>query len=302
MARGGRRKVSIYDQRDRANQKWVKSVCKAITPSKRTQRAFVKAMLSSTSSSSARKKQSYEQPIVKQKYNPEPVSWENAKPSNKQLAGCIAAGAVCTYPVFASGAFDGSAAGFVLLPFFFGIPFLVAFLVTVNYNKTEYRVSLDEAKGAETVENEDEAVQEVILNAQNEIDKQNASIFMWQFKDSLSIMQKTADPSTFFSRFDFALERLDDMIELKEKGFSFDGDLYGMREQTKDEDNLADTVNCLIDNSYKKQLQKLSTLKTERGKANSNQRWYASFEPFFDRMPMRSRTYLDLKLEELKEV
>lgn len=299
MARGGRRKVWICDQRDRANQKWVKSVCKAVTPSKRTQRAFVKAMLSS---SSVRKNQSYEQPIVKQKYKPEPVSWENAKPSNKQLAGCIAAGAVCTYPVFASGAFDGSAAGFVLLPFFFGIPFLVAFLVTVNYNKTEYRVSLDEAKGAETVENEDEAVQEVILNAQNEIDKQNASIFMGQFKDSLSIMQKTADPSTFFSRFDFALERLDDMIELKEKGFSFDGDLYGMREQTKDEDNLADTVNCLIDNSYKKQLQKLSTLKTERGKANSNQRWYASFEPFFDRMPMRSRTYLDLKLEELKEV
>lgn len=299
MARGGRRKVSIYDHRDRANQKWVKSVCKAVTPSKRTQRAFVKAMLSS---SSARKKQSYEQPIVKQKYGSEPVTWENVKPSNKQLAGCIAVGAVCTYPVFASGAFDGSAAGFALLPFFFGIPFLVSLLVIVNYNKTEYRVSLDKAKRVETVENEDEAVQEVIRDAQNEIDKQNASIFMGQFKDSLSIMQKTADPSTFFSRFDFALERLDDMIELKEKGFSFAGDLYGMREQAKDEDNLADTVNCLIDNSYKKQLQKLSTLKTEHGKANSNQRWYASFEPFFDRMPMRSRTYLDLKLEELKEM
>lgn len=302
MARGGRRKVSIYDQRDRANQKWVKSVCKAVTPSKRTQRAFVKAMLSSTSSSSAGKKQSYEQPIVNQKYKPEPVSWENAKPSNKQLAGCIAVGAICTYPVFASGAFDGSAAGFALLPFFFGIPFLVSLLVILNYNKTEYRVSLDKEKRVETVENEDEAVQEVIRDAQNEIDKQNASIFMGQFKDSLSIMQKTADPSTFFSRFDFVLERMDDMIELKEKGFSFAGDLYGMREQAKDEDNFADTVNCLIDNSYKKQLQKLSTLKTERGKANSNQKWYASFEPFFDRMPMRSRTYLDLKLEELKEV
>lgn len=299
MARGGRRKVWICDQRDRANQKWVKSVCKAVTPSKRTQRAFVKAMLSS---SSARKKQSYEQPIVNQKCRSEPVTWENVKPSNKQLAGCIAVGAVCTYPVFASGAFDGSAAGFALLPFFFGIPFLVSLLVILNYNKTEYRVSLDKEKRVETVENEDEAVQEVIRDAQNEIDKQNASIFMGQFKDSLSIMQKTADPSTFFSRFDFVLERMDDMIELKEKGFSFAGDLYGMREQAKDEDNFADTVNCLIDNSYKKQLQKLSTLKTERGKANSNQKWYASFEPFFDRMPMRSRTYLDLKLEELKEV
>lgn len=242
MARGGRRKVWICDQRDRANQKWVKSVCKAVTPSKRTQRPFVKAMLSS---SSARKKQSYEQPIVNQKCRSEPVTWENVKPSNKQLAGCIAVGAVCTYPVFASGAFDGSAAGFALLPFFFGIPFLVSLLVILNYNKTEYRVSLDKEKRVETVENEDEAVQEVIRDAQNEIDKQNASIFMGQFKDSLSIMQKTADPSTFFSRFDFVLERLDDMIELKEKGFSFAGDLYGMREQAKDEDNFADTVNCL---------------------------------------------------------
>ena len=202
MARGGRRKVWICDQQARENQKWVKKVCKAITPSKRTQRAFVKAMLSS---SSGRKKQSYAQPIVKQKYKQEPVSWGNVKPSNKQLAGCIVVGAVCTYPVFASGAFDRSAAGFVLLPFFFGIPFLISLLFIVNYNKTEYRASLDDAKRVETVENEDEAVQDIIQDTQNEIDKQNASIFMGQFKDSLSIMQKTADPSTFFSRFDLRL-------------------------------------------------------------------------------------------------
>lgn len=294
MARGGRRKVSIYDQRDRANKKWVKSVCKAVTPSKRTQRALAKAMFSS---SSARKNQSYAQ-----RYKPEPISWENVKPNNKQFAGCIAVGAVCSYPVFASGAFDGSGAGFAVLFFFFSIPFLISLLVIAIYNKTKYRVSMDEAKRAEKTENENKAAQNVVLDALNEIDKQNAVIFMEQFKDSLNIMQKTADPSTFFSRFDFAFERLDDMIELKEKGIPFTGDLYGLREQAKNEDNLAETINCLIENSYKKQLQKLSTLKTERGKTNSNQRWYASFEPFFDRMPMRSRTYLDLKYEELKEV
>ena len=125
---------------------------------------------------------------------------------------------------------------------------------------------------------------------------------MDEFKDSLNIMQKTADPATFFSRYDLALERLDNMIELQRKGIKFTCDLPALKAQALDQETTAETVNVLIDNAYAKQVQKLSTLKTERGRANSNQRWYASFEPYFDKMPVRSRSYLDLKLEELKEV
>lgn len=235
------------------------------------------------------------------------VPKENVKPSAIQWAGCFAIGLICLFPILSiwKPSFDISEIS-ILFIVFFAFPFLVATLCVVDYNKTKYRsyhlkdaAADSDAFDFPAPESIDGTTPEEAIA---EIDRMNAKILMDEFQDSLSIMQKTADPSTFFSRFDFALERLDDMIELKEKGFSFAGDLYGMREQAKDEDNLADTVNCLIDNSYKKQLQKLSTLKTERGKANSNQRWYASFEPFFDRMPMRSRTYLDLKLEELKEV
>ena len=125
---------------------------------------------------------------------------------------------------------------------------------------------------------------------------------MDEFKDSLDIMQKTASPDTFFSRYDLVMERLDNMIELQQKGIKFTGDPQSLKVQALETENIADTVNVLIDNAYSKQLQKLSTLKTERGRANSNQRWYAYFEPYFDKMPARSRTYLDLKLEELKEV
>lgn len=130
----------------------------------------------------------------------------------------------------------------------------------------------------------------------------NAKILMDEFQDSLGIMQKTTNPETFFSRYDLAMERLDGMVELQQKGIKFTCDLPSLKAQALSRETAADTVNVLIDNAYTKQLQKLSTLKTERGRANSNQRWYASFEPYFDKMPVRSRSYLDLKLEELKEV
>lgn len=135
-----------------------------------------------------------------------------------------------------------------------------------------------------------------------EIDRMNAKIFMDEFQDSLSIMQKTDSPETFFLRYDLLMERLNNMIELQQKGIKFTENLSELKKLSLDQENIADTVNVLIDNAYIKQLQKLSTLKTERGRTNSNQRWYASFEPYFDKMPSRSKTYLDLKLEALKEV
>lgn len=135
-----------------------------------------------------------------------------------------------------------------------------------------------------------------------EIDRMNAKIFINEFQDSLNIMQKTANPETFFSRYDLVLERLDNMIELQQRGIKFTCDLPSLKTQALDEETTAETVNVLIDNAYAKQVQKLSTLKTERGRSNSTQRWYASFEPFLDRMPLRSKTYLEMKHTALQEV
>lgn len=139
-------------------------------------------------------------------------------------------------------------------------------------------------------------------NGDFEIAEMNAPLYMAQFKDSLQIMRDTANPSTFFSRFDFAKERLESMAEYEKLGIKFTGSPSALIKEFEDENNIADTVNYLIDNAYKKQIQKISTLKTERGRSNSNQKWYASFEPYFDRIPPRSKEYLDLKLMELKEV
>jgi hypothetical protein len=303
MARGGRRKVSIYDQRDRANKKWVKSVCKAVTPSKRTQRAIAKAIIFSAPSGST------VQPTYKERtpYKQASVKWKDARPTLLQWAGCFAVALVCLCPILSIWKLSNDISEIsILLIVFFGIPFLVATLCVVDYNKTKYRsYRLKDTADAPDLSSHtvpasiDKPASE---EATAEIDRMNAKIFMDEFQDSLSIMQKTTNPETFFSRYDLAMERLDNMVELQQKGIKFTSDLSSLKAQALSRETTADTVNVLIDNAYIKQLQNLSTLKTERGRTNSNQRWYASFEPYFDKMPVRSRNYLDLKLEELKEV
>lgn len=298
MSRRG--KVWCVDQQARRNKKFVRKVTKALTPSKRTQRAIAKAVFSPVSSSSTsqanyKKKTSYKQT---------PVKWKYAKPTRKQLIVCFIIGVVCTYPVFANGNFDGSSASFFALLFFFYIPFSIALISVINYNKTKYQSYGPPEESKSKIE---PVIPEIVEKPTHEeaiaeIDRINAKILMDEFQDSLSIMQKTTNPETFFSRYDLAMERLDGMAELQQKGIKFTSDLSSLKAQALSQETAADTVNVLIDNAYTKQLQKLSTLKTERGRANSNQRWYASFEPYFDKMPVRSRSYLDLKLEELKEV
>lgn len=301
MSRRG--KVSAYDQRDRENRRWLKKVKKTITPSKRTQRAIAKAIISSVPSGST------VQPTYKERtpYKRASVKWKDARPTLLQWAGCFAIGLICLCPILSiwKPSFDISEICFLFISFF-AFPFLVAAICVVDYNKTKYRSyhSGDTAAASDTfnspaMESVDRTTPEEAIA---EIDRMNAKIFMDEFQDSLNIMQKTTNPETFFSRYDLAMERLDNMLELQQKGIKFTSDLSSLKAQALSQETTADTVNVLIDNAYIKQLQKLSTLKTERGRTNSNQRWYASFEPYFDKMPVRSRSYLDLKLEELKEV
>ena len=298
MSRRG--KVSAYDQRDRENKRWLKKVKKTITPSKRTQRAIAKAIVSSGSTV---------QPIYKERtpYKQTSVKWKDARPTLLQWAGCFAIGLICLCPILSiwKPSFNISEISILFIAFF-AFPFLVATLCVVDYNKAKYRSyhSKNVAAASDVCDFPDlesaagSAPEETIA----EIDRMNAKILMDEFQDSLGIMQKTTNPETFFSRYDLAMERLDGMVELQQKGIKFTCDLPSLKAQALSRETAADTVNVLIDNAYTKQLQKLSTLKTERGRANSNQRWYASFEPYFDKMPVRSRSYLDLKLEELKEV
>ncbi len=301
MSRRG--KVWCVDQQARQNKKFVRKVTKALTPSKRTQRAIAKAIVSSISSGST------VQPTYKERtpYKRTSVKWKDARPTLLQWAGCLVIGLICLFPILSiwKPSFDISEISFLLIAFF-AFPFLVATLCVVDYNKTKYRsyhlddtAAVPDTFDSPAVESIDRTTPEEAIA---EIDRINAKIFMDEFQDSLNIMQKTTNPETFFSRYDLAMERLDGMAELQQKGIKFTSDISSLKAQALSQETAADTVNVLIDNAYTKQLQKLSTLKTERGRANSNQRWYASFEPYFDKMPVRSRSYLDLKFEELKEV
>lgn len=301
MSRRG--KVWCVDQQARRNKKFVRKVTKALTPSKRTQRAIAKAIVSSVSPGST------VQPTYKERtpYKQTSVKWKDARPTLLQWAGCFAIGLICLCPILSvwKPSFDISEISILIIAFF-AFPFLVAALCVVDYNKTKYRsyhlgdtAAAPDTFDSPAMESIDKTTPEEAIA---EIDRMNAKIFMDEFQDSLNIMKKTADPGTFFSRYDLALERLDNMIELQQKGIKFTCDLPALKAQALDQETTAETVNVLIDNAYAKQVQKLSTLKTERGRSNSTQRWYASFEPFLDRMPLRSKTYLEMKHTTLQEV
>lgn len=134
MSRRG--KVSAYDQRDRENKRWLKKVKKTITPSKRTQRAIAKAIVSSISSGST------VQPTYKERtpYKQTSVKWKDARPTLLQWAGCFAIGLICLFPILSiwKPSFDISEISLLFIAFF-AFPFLVATLCVVDYNKTEYR-------------------------------------------------------------------------------------------------------------------------------------------------------------------
>lgn len=311
MSRRG--KVWCVDQQARRNKKFVRKVTKALTPSKRTQRAIAKAVFSPVPSRASHRT-TYSQPKKSTPiFKHEKTIYDLSKPQKifSYFVGIlIFAYVVYSFNLLFSQEPDNGwiASAVVMGALLSGLAGVLTAVVLKFFNMVVRKESELEEISVPAVSDFVESFTPEIIEkpipeeALAEIDQMNAQIFMDEFQDSLSIMQKTASPETFFSRYDLVMERLDNMIELQQKGIKYTGDLPSLKAQALDEDNTAETVNVLIDNAYKKQLQKLSTLRTERGRANSNQRWYASFEPYFDKMPAQSRTYLELKLDALKEV
>ena len=300
MSRRG--KVWCVEQQTKENRKFVKGVMRTITPSKRTRRNLTKSMISSLSSHP----QKHSVRKGRKVYGPPPLNSEFINQNKKNgrdetitflviVIGFASLYVILRYlvnTIFASDSVISENLIFALIAFSLIVLFLI--VKHVKSKRLPHNVSEPEKNCGQTPED--------LSNEFTGMDQINAKVFMDEFKDSLNIMQNTASPETFFSRYDLVMERLDNMIELQQKGIKFTSDLSSLKAQALSQETTADTVNVLIDNAYTKQLQKLSALKTERGRANSNQRWYASFEPYFDKMPARSRSYLDLKLEELKEV
>ena len=93
--------------------------------------------------------------------------------------------------------------------------------------------------------------------------------------DSFLVIERTSDIDVLFSRYDMILDTLDELKKYEKMGFKFDfspTELYNMMKFS-----LVDLFEVVVENSYIKQLEKLLTLKTQKGKANSIQKWKDSF-------------------------
>mgnify|MGYP000149303132 FL=1 len=93
--------------------------------------------------------------------------------------------------------------------------------------------------------------------------------------DSFLVIEQTSDIEVLFSRYDLILDTLDELKKYERMGFKFDfspTELYNMIKFS-----LSDLFEVVVENSYIKQLEKLLTLKTQKGKANSIQKWKDSF-------------------------
>lgn len=93
--------------------------------------------------------------------------------------------------------------------------------------------------------------------------------------DSFLVIERTSDIDILFSRYDMILDTLDELKKYERMGFKFDfspTELYNMMKFS-----LVDLFEVVVENSYIKQLEKLLTLKTQKGKANSIQKWKDSF-------------------------
>ncbi len=93
--------------------------------------------------------------------------------------------------------------------------------------------------------------------------------------DSFLVIEQTSDIEVLFSRYDLILDTLDELKKYERMGFKFDfspTELYNMIKFS-----LSDLFEVVVENSYIKQLEKLLTLKTQKGKATSIQKWKDSF-------------------------
>lgn len=305
MARGGRRKVSIYTQRDRANKRWLKKVEKAVLPSRRTQRAIVRAAFTPTGCSS-HSERSVQKPKVKL--------------STLQWIICIIAGGIGITPVFGSGVFDGSGGAFFALAVFFLVPFSVVYTICWGYTASFVRNGIEprKKKSSPTVETPEKAVepepqQEEPDNVTVEVydahvtnpewmgdyveinDKLTAQMLspqlIKQLNDSVKILNTTTNPEVFFQRYDFCIGRLSILRECEPYVSYKSGESPTIAyHRFKHQDHFDKATVSLIHRVERKYTAKIESLKTKKAKLNWAGKFYDEFIPYLGIMGVQAQT------------
>lgn len=107
--------------------------------------------------------------------------------------------------------------------------------------------------------------------------------------ESAAIMEKTSNPETFFSRYDFYMEKLALMAEREStgvRGVKFGGESFISKFEKMSSGKLRiETINDFIDRMWADTCQKAEKLKTDNGKQNRYQKFYSDLQQYDGKMP-----------------
>ncbi|WP_132995782.1 hypothetical protein [Sporanaerobacter acetigenes] len=127
----------------------------------------------------------------------------------------------------------------------------------------------------------------------------NASLYIKHIDDSVKIINSTKNPDTFFSRYDFLIERLNQLIDIS-------GNVLYTGENPKDylaelQNNKVDLFNSFINRYYEDVLSKINSLKTEKAKVNNANKFYDTLMKYEDYLEDNNKTEIDVLYSQLKE-
>lgn len=114
--------------------------------------------------------------------------------------------------------------------------------------------------------------------------------------DCAEIMQTTANPETFFFRYELYIEKLSILSNAENDGINFEGDspTDKLAEITKEYEKVK-LINEMIDRYWNKTLVKMQTLKTDKGKENQIAKFKEELSKYELKMPKASIHYYQSK-------
>lgn len=106
--------------------------------------------------------------------------------------------------------------------------------------------------------------------------------YLKQVNESAHLVNTTKNPETFFSRYEFMIKKVKDLIEIQ-KYLKFKGDKpTDLLKQINDK--RIHTINDFIDRFYDDTLKQINKLKTEKAKQKRIDNFYLSLSPYFSQM------------------
>lgn len=223
---------------------------------------------------------------------------ERTSLTNKQLIASCVVGAILPTMCLVGKDATTETTGMLLLVlfFFFAIPFLVMVLIFMVFNAiTRPRTACIANQSCATEESASEVNEPAQLYSPNPewmgqtglVDSRaNARVlapqFLKQAQESAKILQTTAEPDIFFTRYDFCVGRLMELEECKKYGapVSATADLKKYRSLSFRDD----AVKEIIHRTEEKYQAKIEGLKTAKAKQNWAQKYHQAFEPYLPYM------------------